>query len=485
MFQNVYPKICKIFSTQPDPAVGLDLQRKVLFINAAAQNLKREGDNCHQILFGRSTPCSFCPLEEAQAKEKARRIVSSDWGDYDLWLYLLEPDERIFVCSIRDISPIEEREKRRYLAKKMEALSRFAGNIAHNFNNLLAGVLGQLELLREEGLSEAAQRRLKQILDDLRQGAELTDKLLTIGMGQPIEVKLGDINQDIKALLVVIRDLLPERIRLESKLDPQLPSIHYDRLALVQILLNLISNAVDAMPQGGTVTVSTTLWNSKVIVLEVRDQGSGIPPEVQEFVFEPFFTTKKDQKRSGLGLSMAYSLAASMGGQVELESTPGQGSTFRILFPVRRRTVSAPKEKKIQEACRILVAEEDTYIRNLLKEALLLHGYEVEVAAKGERALELIEKKVSGFDILIVDLDMAAMGGLRIIEEALVRSPRAHFIVISGHETGISIPKIGQRIHFLQKPFHLKEILQIVKEVWERKKEETTQEESQQKQYNH
>ncbi len=463
MFQNVYPKICKIFSTQPDPSVGIDTSRKVLFVNAAAQQIQGKGESCFQILFRENAPCAFCPLEEALSKGQARRIVTTQGGDYDLWLYLLEREEQILVCSIRDISPIEERERRRHLGKKMEALSRFAGNIAHHFNNLLAGAMGQLELLKQE-TQGALQERAARILRDLQHGSELTNKLLTLGMGQPIDIKLGDINQDIKNLLVVLRDLIPEKIILESDLDRELPHIHYDRMALVQVLLNLISNAVDAMPEGGQITITTGVSPEGNVILEIKDTGVGIPLDLQEFIFEPFFTTKKDQKRAGLGLSMAYSLVSSMGGEIELESLPERGSTFRIIFPVKKRAHLPTEAPRV---CRILVAEEDTYIRNLLKEAFSLHGYQVSTAAKGEKALELLEKEPKGFDILIVDLDMAAMGGLRIIEEALVRSPRAHFIVISGHETGISIPKMGHRIHFLQKPFHLKEILNLVKTIWE------------------
>ncbi len=458
MKTNPCSGICNLFRSLPDIIIGIDRKRRILFANEKAEALygSPEDRPCYQYLFGLEEVCHFCPLEEALEKGPVRLEINLNEGYFDVWLYPADyQGQKIAVCVLRDISRLKEMEAQLRRAQKMEAVARLAGGIAHNFNNLLMAAMGQIEMALSELPSGKVSQRLEKVLDRLGQGVELTSKLLTLGQGQVLEPRPGDLNQGLRRTLDLIQNLLGEDIILKAELTNDLPMVLYDPTALEQIILNLVINAQDAMPEGGQLTIRTFQDGSEVI-LEVSDTGSGIPPEIQERIFEPFFTTKEENKGTGLGLSMVYSLIKALKGDIEVQSQPHKGTTFRLSFPVRGQH-SRPKMRP-----RVLIAEDDELIREILKEALVRQGLEVDTAADGQEALERLRHSRADYRILIFDLVMPKVSGLRLIEEALVRFPQATIVAMSGYNHGADLSRLGDRVHFLQKPFRLEEILSLI-----------------------
>ncbi|WP_456432810.1 hybrid sensor histidine kinase/response regulator [Thermosulfuriphilus sp.] len=472
MGNNSCSGICSLFRSLPDIIIGINHKREILFVNEKAEALygPPEGRLCYQYLFSQKEVCRFCPLEEVLHQGPVRLEINVSQGHFDVWLYPADYEgQKIVVCVLRDISRLKEVESQLRRAQKMEAVARLAGGIAHNFNNLLMAAMGQIEMALLELPSGKTSERLQKVLKRLGQGVELTNKLLTLGQGQILEPRPGNINQEINRTLDLVRHLLGEDIILKTDLSPDLPPVRYDPTALEQIILNLVINARDAMPQGGSLSIKT-FSEGKRVIMEISDTGLGIPPEIQERIFEPFFTTKKEDKGTGLGLSMVYFLIKALKGDIEVRSLPQEGTTFRMTFP-------ASEEKEgPRRTLRVLVAEDDDSIRELLEEALSLRGFKVKVASDGHEALEFLKRPGVSYDVLIFDLVMPRISGLRLIEEALVRFPKATIVAMSGYNHGADLPSLGERVHFLQKPFRLEKILSLLKPL---KSQEGSKEESQ------
>jgi PAS domain S-box-containing protein len=239
------------------------------------------------------------------------------------------------VVSSRDVTEERALEARLRQAQKMEAVGRLAGGIAHDFTNMLAALKLHAEtLLVEDAEEERTRTGLLQIVRIVDRGAELTRRLLAVSRGQALQPSVVDVNAVAREMSEILRRLLPSNIELTLSLDPAAPPVRADPGQLEQVLLNLVLNARDAMPEGGALTIATaaaergrTLW------LVVRDTGVGMTREVQERIFEPFFTTRGEGQGTGLGLAIVYGIVAQFGGTVTVESEPGVGSTFRVALP--------------------------------------------------------------------------------------------------------------------------------------------------------
>ncbi len=368
-------------------------------------------------------------------------------------------------------------------SQKMQAVGRLAGGIAHDFNNLLTVVLGYTQLVQKRlGADHPSQEELKAIALAGERATGLIRQLLTFSRRQVVQPRRLDLNAVVAEMEKMLRPLIGEDVRFCARLKPGSWTIHADPGQVQQVVMNLALNARDAMPNGGSLTVETQersidaataarlgLDPGDYVQVSVTDTGTGMTPEVRARLFEPFFTTKEVGKGTGLGLSTVYGIVKQAGGQVAVESEPGKGSCFRVIFP------RSPESEGIVAAApplfaapgsgkSILVVEDDAAVRDLVSGPVRTAGYRVTEAHNGVEALELARK--AEFDLVITDVVMPAMGGVELARRLTDMNPRIRVLFISGYPDGDSPRQEGlpADIPFLQKPFLAAELIRKVRE---------------------
>jgi len=348
--------------------------------------------------------------------------------------------------------------------QKMEAVGTLAGGLAHDINNLLQAVLSQSQLVRsassEAPQALAAVEEIEQLID---RGAALTRQLLLFSRRQAAVVERLDINEVVRSSAQMLERLLRENISFETDLAPTLSLVDADRGQLVQVLINLVVNASDAMPEGGRLVVSTVEDDQRCVVLAVEDSGCGISPEVRERIFEPFFTTKGVVSSTGLGLSVVHGIVSQLGGRVEVESTVGKGSLFRVLLPgaaggapAAAQSPSPADELGRGNGERVLVVEDEEAAREGLWEFLTMLGYEVTAVGTGEEAIELTAGPP--FHLLLTDLMLPGVAGSQVAASLQKDWPSLKVILMSGYAEDEAVRRIVESgdVRFLHKPFAMR-----------------------------
>ncbi len=390
------------------------------------------------------------------------------------------------IGALSDITEKKHLEEQVRWSQKMDALGRLAGGVAHDFNNLLTVIQGYADLLRQQlGAENPHTRKIDVIREATDAASALTQQLLSISRRQIAQMQDVIVNSVIERSLRVIQGLLGERINLLLDLYPELPAFRGDPSQIQQILLNLIVNARDAMPDGGSLLVQTTLvdfggvpvetardsYAGCFVRLRVKDTGRGMDQQIKARIFEPFFTTKDGCIGSGLGLSVTYGIIEEHGAEIRVTSEPGEGSTFDVLFPATRYI--APEGwistdwKSLTGTETILVAEDHIAVRVLLKETLERYGYNIIEADDGREALDQFLDGENKIDLLITDIVMPRMGGLDLAKRAKEFSPSLKVIVISGYaDDSASWQNIRESGYsFLSKPFSPDTIARLTRTV--------------------
>lgn len=365
----------------------------------------------------------------------------------------------------RDITDERQREEALREMQKLETLGRLVGGIAHDFNNILQAQMALVQLLEGvQGLPQEAAQWVRQVEGLVHRGSSLTRKLLLFARREGDHFSPLDVNAFVKEELPFLQRLLPENIKLVQELLPTPLVINGDWHQLGQVLMNLVVNAQDAMPGGGTLTVRT-IAEEGWVGFEVEDTGVGIPPELRPKLFEPFFTTKPAGRGTGLGLSVVHGIVTAHGGHVEVISQVGQGSCFRIWLPsspaseaaVTTARTSAPPSPQGQGQ-RLLLVEDEPLAREALASALTALGYEVTAVASAEEALGLSD--LGSFAILLTDYGLPGITGLELAASLTSRVPQLKVVLMSGY--GPELATINGRFQvapqFLQKPFSLAEL---------------------------
>jgi two-component system, cell cycle sensor histidine kinase and response regulator CckA len=388
----------------------------------------------------------------------------------------------------RDLTERRRLETELQHAQRMQAVGRLAGGIAHDFNNLLTAVTGYSELLLER---LAADDPLRQTADEIRSAAEraagLTRQLLAFSRVQhpaPSVVDLNDVVADVQRLL---ERLIGADVEFSCALTDQPLPVQGDRGQLEQVLMNLVVNARDAMPEGGRLEIVTArervaayeegphpgVASGEWALLEVRDTGCGMPPEVMARLFEPFFTTKDPSRGTGLGLSTVYGIVTRGKGHVFVDSTPGQGTRFRVLLPLAEQATAAAGPRGSAGALprgteTLLLVEDETGVRELIRDFLLRCGYEVLEAGGVQQALELFGEHGARVALLITDIVMPQMNGRVLAERLRAERPDLKVLYISGYTDELWLtPNSGSPAAFLQKPFTPLVLARKVREVIE------------------
>ena len=367
-----------------------------------------------------------------------------------------------------------ELERRVQHAARMESVGHLAGGIAHDFNNLLAVIRNYASFVVPE-LPAGSQAR--DDVDQIRRAAEratsLTRQLLIFSRREVGRSQVVYLNAHVRDTERLLRRTLGAHIELSTSFDDDLPPVEIDPGMVEQVLINLAVNARDAMPGGGTLTITTSSaeppggdGEPSWACVTVTDTGTGMPPAVAERAFEPFFTTKAPGEGTGLGLSTAYGVIGRAGGTIELDSRPGEGTTLRILLPPSSRPVDTADRVGVAPRGRgetVLVAEDEQAVREMIERILSDHGYEVLVAGDGEMALNIRVGHPDRIDLVVTDLVMPKMSGLELAEKLRAYDPSQRVLLISGTSKELSELDQETVANILAKPFGAEQLLRRVR----------------------
>jgi PAS domain S-box-containing protein len=376
--------------------------------------------------------------------------------------------------TVTDMSERRALEEQLRLAQRMESIGRLAGGVAHDFNNILTAINGYSQLLLGEmDAADPHRADVEAIREAGVRATELTRQLLTFSRRQMMHPRVLDPNRSIEGLHSMLRRMIGEDIELVLALQGKVGHIKADASQLDQVLMNLIVNARDAMPRGGTITVRTTevtldedqarahagLNAGVYVVLEVSDTGAGMSDTVKQYLFEPFFTTKERGKGTGLGLATVYGIVIQSGGNIFCQSELGHGTTFRLYFPRVDMPVEPPAEhgemsQLPQGQETILLVEDEEAVRDVASQVLRRQGYHVLRAANGAEAWEVFTQHQE-IDLLLSDIVMPQMGGLELAERVAASRPQVRILLMSGYADNPST-RLGLadlEVAFLPKPF--------------------------------
>ena len=361
-------------------------------------------------------------------------------------------------------------------AQKVEAIGQLAGGIAHDFNNLLTAITGYAELLLHRlGDNHRFAKELSEILRASERATRLTGKLLAFSRRQPLDPRTLDLNALLIELDHLLRRLIGERIQLELSLASGPVLVRAEPTQLEQVVMNLVVNARDAMPEGGLIRIATGrrrveaggraalagLKAGEYVELSVSDTGTGMDAETRRRLFEPFFTTKPVGQGTGLGLAMAYGIVQQTGGTIQVESEPGRGSTFRVLLPLSAELREGRADRAGALALpggreRVLLVEDDPAVRDFAVSLLADLGYQVTAASDGVEARAIVDREGhEGLKLLLTDVVMPRLGGPELARELRSRDPDLAVLFVSGYARNDNevTSLLGPRCLFLQKPF--------------------------------
>jgi len=377
------------------------------------------------------------------------------------------------VVTFFDITDRKRLEEQILQSQKLESLGRLAGGIAHDFNNLLMVISGYSDLLLNNlGNPETLQRGLREIRRAGERGAELTQQLLAFSRKQATQPRAMDLNALIRESLGMLQRLIGEDVELELKLDPKAWTIKADRGQMHQVLMNLVVNGRQAMPDGGVLLIETSNASltdppGEHMCLRIRDTGVGMDEETRRHAFEPFFTTKSAGKGTGLGLATVFGIVTQAGGQITVSSEPGRGTTFHVYFP---RLVGPPPAEPGATAERmaqpdggtLLVVEDQEEVRGLACTILRERGFHVLEACDGDEALTVARRFPGPIRLMLTDIIMPGMNGKELAARMAPVRPDTRVIYMSGYTDRISLE---DRSMLLEKPFTAERLIAMVRDV--------------------
>jgi two-component system cell cycle sensor histidine kinase/response regulator CckA len=442
-------------------------------------------------------------IEAGSRTEAAERLAHGGGTSAPLEVRLAHEPARIahlyltrtgggWVAYLVDVSEQKQIELQLAQSQKMQAIGQLAGGVAHDFNNLLTAVFMQLDVLAaRHPVGDPSYEGLNEIRQISTRAADLVRKLLAFSRKQTVQREILDLGELISEFEVLLRRVLYEDVKLATEYGRNLPQVRVDRGQLETAVMNLAVNARDAVRAhgGGQVTIRTgrvtqeqahamgyaTAQGDQALI-EVSDDGPGIPPEVMDKIFDPFFTTKPVGEGTGLGLATVYGIVKQSDGWISVDSREGEGAAFRIFLPVHHAAAviqaapapivsKRPAARDLSGAGRILFVEDEDAVRGVAAKLLRARGYEVIEAASGEEALELAESHAGEIDLMISDVVMPGMQGPELLKQARTYLGGAPVMFISGYaESEFSDLLEGEsNVSFLPKPIDIKTLAERVK----------------------
>ncbi len=396
----------------------------------------------------------------------------------------------------RDIMEKKQLQEQAIQSQKMESMGVLAGGIAHDFNNTLTAILGHTEVLRRRIRSdEFGLRRIKTIEDAAKRAGLMVSKLLSFARKESLELVPTDLNMVVMDTTELLgRTFIDRNITVKVETEPEIPAVSGDSIHLEQVITNLAMNAMDAMPGGGTLMITTSVMEvgeksspirpflapGKYVVLTVGDTGTGIAPEVRSRIFEPFFTTKPVGKGTGLGLAMVYGIVKSHQGEVRVRSEPGVGTTFEIYFPSLDRPAGLrnfefsgiPLYDAAGSEC-VLVVDDEQDILSYIKDTLDAHGYRTFATDNSVYAQELFHEMSGEIDLVITDMVMPLLNGAELSRQFKSISRDVKVIGISGFSGGTIVKGARDIDALIKKPFDGAKLLTTVRSVLDGRKDDS------------
>ncbi len=491
----------RILHSAMDGFWRLDAQRRIMDVNEAYCSMS--GYSREELLTMRVRDLDAQETSK-EIVERGRRMMKTgsdrflskhrrkDGSLFDVEVsvqYEMGEDAGEFAVFLRDISEQRRIEAQLRQAQKMEALGTLAGGIAHDFNNILGGVMGFAEISHEDAMAgQADPKDIQQIITAAQRAKELVKQILTFGRKNEPALQPFSLNQACRKARNILGRTIPKMIAIECDLADGLAHVAADPTQIEQVLLNLCSNAADAMPDGGRLVLATRALKvdegfrrlhpqvppGNYVLLTVSDTGAGMDPDTREHIFEPFFTTKEVGQGTGLGLSTAYGIVKSHGGFIFCYSEPGQGTTFSIYLPVMAQgqpesQAKMPADKEVTPTGTetILLADDENALRAIATRVLRGAGYQVLEASSGEEALKIYDEQPNPPDLVITDVGMPGMGGHKAMLEIFARHPGAKVVIVSGYADHARVKACLEAgaAAYITKPFHKTELLTMVRSV--------------------
>ncbi len=485
------------FDSSRDAILILDSQQRVTRANRAAETIFQR--SLEEILGQRFWELACGGIDRVSSQVPEEALVGPTGGVVELrygdrWLAVVTDPVQgtadtttAFIAHVHDVTDRKRMELERSAlesqllqAQKLEAIGRLAGGLAHDFNNMLSVILGCGEqLLDQLHPGDPLVEDVREIVEAARRSAAMTRQLLAFSKRQPLKPEVVFLNRHLREMERMLRRLIGEDIRLQLSLKDDLAPVTVDPGQIDQVILNLVVNARDAMPEGGELTIGTDnveldssyaavhpeVRPGPYVLLAVTDTGRGMEAEVKDRIFEPFFTTKGGEKGTGLGLSTAYGIVKQSGGHIWVYSEPGRGTTFKVYLPrteaAAAMPVPVPEEQGRPGAGEhVLVVEDDGPLRVVLKRMLTRLGYRVTVAANGGEALLLMEERGLEPDLLMTDVVLPGMSGALLAERLQRYRPGLRVLYMSGYtgDTVVHHTGLEAGTPFLQKPFSIRDL---------------------------
>ena len=489
-YRYLNPALCRLFGQGPNELLGRP------FGAGLDPDMRTVAEGHWQaVMHGETVP----PTELRCLQADGRPLVieaSAAPIDYDS-----QPAALVFVRDVTERRCAEEQQLRLETqlqhSQKMDSIGRLAGGVSHDFNNLLTIINGYCEmLLAEEGLSAWTREALEEIRAAGTRASSLTQQLLAFSRKQIAEPRALNLNGVVQESERMLRRLIGEQIGISTKLSAELGAVMADRGQMHQVVMNLVVNARDAMPDGGHIEIETANVEldataaallpegqpGKFVTLSVSDAGFGMSPETIRQIFEPFFTTKPRSAGTGLGLSTVYGIVKHSGGWIAVSSEVGHGSVFRVYLPwMKPEPVPAPVEgcadtaaacsegqaRDLRGAETILVVEDQTEVRRLVQAILRQNGYRILEAADGTEALSLCECYDGAIHLTITDVVMPGMNGREVADRMLRMRPAMKVLYISGYSADVLAPQgvLAPEVAYLAKPFTPADLSRKIREV--------------------
>jgi PAS domain S-box-containing protein len=479
----------------------MDKDLNIIWVNDIAKKIFGDeiiGKKCYEAYHKRKEPCEPYPcltlkaFQDGKVHEHETQVVDKDGNiiyfhcTANVALRDKEGTPTAVIEISRDITSHKKLEGQLLQAQKMKAVGQLAGGIAHDFNNILTAIIGFGNLLQKEvSKDDLLNNYITKILSSAQKAANLTQSLLAFSREQIISPKPVNLNEIIQGMERLLSRLISEDIELSTVLTDKYLTVMADGIQIETALMNLATNARDAMPDGGTLTIRTERIEldhefirahgygkpGSYALISIEDTGQGMDEKTKARIFEPFFTTKEVGKGTGLGLAMVYGIVKQHDGYINLYSEPGMGTTFKIYLPlikskVKEGKVAAPPILKMGTET-VIVAEDDTLVREFIKKVLEEFGYKVIEAEDGEEALKVFNDNRGKIQLLILDVVMPKKNGKEVYDEIRKVRQDIKAIFTSGYDADIIHKKgiLEEGLNYILKPILPQELLKKVREV--------------------
>ena len=484
----------ELFENANDGIAVIDKNGTIVDVNKRFCDIHGFGKN---VLAGTHFGILEVKDNEGEKEERMRRIQGGESFVYEATHYKRDGSTILFEVSskamniggelyiqsfYRDITEKKQLQGQLLQSQKMESVGTLAGGIAHDFNNIVAIILGHISLLNDcAGLDDKAKQRVRIIENSARKAGQIVSKLMSFSRKASFEILPVNLNNIIKDTVELCETMARSRkVAIKMETGDNIPCIHGDSNQMEQVLMNLFVNAMDAMPDGGTIIIGTEfveiernnhvhplLSSGKYILMKVTDTGTGIPEEIKDKIFNPFFTTKEQGKGTGLGLAMVYGIVKEHKGVLNVKSKTGKGTTFEIYLPPSDAAIHEivkTSDHLLTANARILVVDDEKDMLNFMKEIIEGAGYKLLAADNPYYALEIFGEVANNIDLVITDIVMPLMDGRKLIKHFKTFKPAIKAIAISGYDAARNRGDADIDA-FISKPFEKDSLLSAIRKV--------------------